>query len=217
MSLMSEWSAMDCQQAETALSLWVGNDLDDAGHAQLLQAHVDACPNCRRRSQEFVAAHTALQEARQHCPESPSLWPRVRAKLVEWESRPRFAKFNVLVPTVVATAACSVLVAVALVEIQRKMERWSSAPSLIARPWGSSPNLFETDPNHRFSRGAPLSGRDFARWQDAEFVPIQPAHHPSHHPSWRLPLIIADDSLEPDELHGFIEPMDDPRQPNQDD
>lgn len=176
---------MDCQQAEATLSLWVGSDLDDADHAQLLHSHLEVCPRCRRRSQEFVAAHTALQEARVRPleeglpPDSSSLWPRVKARLVEWESRPQFAKFNVWVPTVVATAACSVLVLVALVELQRKMERWSSAPSLIAQPWGAQDDLFRSDPMFASSRGRALSRDDLERWQGAEFRTLRPAGNPN--------------------------------------
>jgi len=148
---------MDCRQAESLLALWAGNDLDDIDPTHRVQAHLDACEHCRQRSRDFVVAHTALQEARCAAPESPNLWPRVRAKLMEWEQRPQLAKFNVWVPTALAAVACSLLVLVASVEVQRKLQRPPSR------------DLFRTDSQFARSRDKLLSPYDLERWQEAEF------------------------------------------------
>jgi hypothetical protein len=161
---------MDCQQAESLLALWVGNDLDHAEQSRLLQMHLEACPHCRQRSLEFVVAETALQEARVNgtdgvASESSSLWPRVKARLLEWERCPHFAKFNVWVPTAIATVACSLLVMVASIEVQRRVQ-------------GQARNLFVSDPDFNSSRGSRLTREDFERWQDAEFKTVRQVSGP---------------------------------------
>jgi hypothetical protein len=151
---------MDCRQAESLLALWAGNDLDEIDPARQVQAHLDACEHCRQRSREFVVAHTALQEARCDAPDLCNLWPRVKARLVEWERSPRFAKFNVWVPTAVAAVACSLLVFVASVEVQRKLQRQPAR------------DLFRDDENLARSRGQLVSPYDLERWRETEFEAV---------------------------------------------
>jgi hypothetical protein len=122
---------MECRQVEPLLALWVGNDLE-SGHDVALQQHLELCPQCRERSRQLVVAETALQEARLSPVAGESLWPRVRAKLREWERRPQFAKFNVWVPTAIAAVACSLMVMVASVEVQRKVQHWVVGPGLTS-------------------------------------------------------------------------------------
>lgn len=168
---------MDCQQADALLALWVGSDLEHAEQSRLLQAHLEACPRCRQRSQEFVVAETALQEARCVASETPSLWPSVRSRLLEWERRPHFAKFNVWVPTVVATVACSLLVMVASIEVQRRVQRWSNPP-MAAQPWERGRNLFVSDPGFSTTRGSDLTREDLERWKDLEFRTVRQVSNP---------------------------------------
>jgi predicted anti-sigma-YlaC factor YlaD len=159
---------MDCRQAESWLALWVGNDLSDTEPARQLQVHLEQCEHCRAKSLEFVVAHTALQEARCVPAETPvCLWPRVRARLAQWDCRPQFARFNVWVPTALATVACSLLVWVATVEVQRKVQQWPQVQ-----------NLHQPAMSLQARRSPSVSPRDFERWRELERQPVRFASGP---------------------------------------
>jgi hypothetical protein len=151
---------MHCEQARAALALWVGQDLTDAADRKALDEHLAGCPQCRREQVAFVATQQVLREAQQ--PEGPrvGLWPRVAARLAVWEARPQYQRFNVWVPTVAAALACSVLVGVAIFEVQHR----SSPSNMLA---SQSRNLFETDPEFAASRGRVVTQQDLQRWQQA--------------------------------------------------
>jgi predicted anti-sigma-YlaC factor YlaD len=124
---------MDCRQTEALLALWVGHDLADGEPARSIQTHLETCDRCRERSRQFVVAHTALLESRLATPPGASVWPRVRSRLAELERQPHFAKFNVWVPTAIAAAACSLMVLVAAVEVQRKFDERSVPAPVVSK------------------------------------------------------------------------------------
>jgi len=52
---------MTCSQTESALALWVGNDLEEA-QVPAVKAHLAMCASCRAHWHSLQAAQTALQQ-----------------------------------------------------------------------------------------------------------------------------------------------------------
>lgn len=142
---------MDCRQAQSFLALMVGQDHNDSAGEQHVRQHVTHCASCRRFHQDIGTAQVSLSEAGLQVQTRRHLWPRVAERLAELDRHPQFARFNVLVPTSVATVACLLLVAVTLLEPQQN----SSA----------SRDLFRTDPSFAATRGELPSQADLQRWQ----------------------------------------------------
>lgn len=171
---------IDCRTARTLVALQVGHDLPDAASLRSVTAHVEECSVCRAWQQQLLASQTVLTESRLMFEPHGKLWPRVAACLTEWERRPQFARFNVWIPTVVATAACLLLVAVATLEMQRHNGGLS-----LEMVWQSpSPrDLFRTDPAFAANHGQFPSAEDVQRWRwrgaglDSRGLELQPARN----------------------------------------
>jgi predicted anti-sigma-YlaC factor YlaD len=162
---------MDCRQIQSVLALAVGQDPCDPVDEQAVRAHLSDCPCCRRFRQELEASHAALLESRVH----RGLWPQVAACLAEWECRPRFARFNVWVPSVAAVAASLLLISVAVLEVDHHTHQW--LPSVV-QDRSTPRNLFLTDPNFTASRGQMLSPDDVIRWRQMQHQQLQQAGMP---------------------------------------
>lgn len=152
-----ESDAMNCEQANRLLPLWVGRDLSDAVEAESLRIHVASCPKCHSRQLRLQESLDALQsvstaatgiETQSHS--RPSMWPRVAAALpVRQRGKDRF---NGWVPAIAMALAASLMVAVSIASVEREM---GSQRPLAWRFGPTSPsdgrNLFETDA--RFAPG----------------------------------------------------------------
>ncbi len=166
---------MHCEQAHAALALWVGQDLTDAADQRALEAHLASCPQCRHEQVAFAAAQRVLREAQRPSVSPAGLWPKVAARLVAWDKRPQYQRFNVWVPTVAAALACSVLVGVAIYEVQQRV---SESHMLAAQ----SRNLFITDPEFAASHGRVISPQDVQRWRQALQKASQPTQQQARNP-----------------------------------
>lgn len=171
---------MDCRQAQSFLALMVGQDHNDSAGEQHVRQHVTQCASCRRFHQDIGTAQVSLSEAGLQVQTRRHLWPRVAERLAELDRRPQFARFNVLVPTSVATVACLLLVAVTLLDTQQN-------------PSGSR-DLFRSDPSFAASRGELPSQADFQRWQQRQrndFSMQQPELQQARDQVRRLPPLVA--------------------------
>ncbi len=166
---------MHCEQAHAALALWVGQDLTDVADQRALDEHLAGCPQCRSEQVAFVAAQRVLREAQQPSVRPAGLWPKVSARLTAWDKRPQYQRFNVWVPTVAAALACSVLVGVAIYEVQQRV---TESEMLAAQ----SRNLFLTDPEFAASNGRVISPQDVHRWQQALRDAPQPTQQQARNP-----------------------------------
>jgi hypothetical protein len=154
---------MDCRQAQALWSLVIGQDQPDSAELAALERHTRGCPGCRRFHDDLSRSQTALQEARLTIDPRPRLWPRVSATLIEWERRPKYAVFNVWVPTAIASLACLLLVSVAVWEVDRHRDGSSMIDVVLQRP--APRNLFVSDPAFRGTLGAQPTQDDLRRWQ----------------------------------------------------
>lgn len=160
---------MDCRQAQSLMALMVGQDHGDSQSVDGLERHVEHCAACQKFHQDLQVSQSVLQEARLQVVFRRRVWPSVAARLSEAERTPRFARFNVWVPTAVATAACLLLVSVALFEVQRR-----NAELFPGMAWQGSPSrdLFQTDPQFSASHGNLPSEADFERWLNRPGQPV---------------------------------------------
>ena len=152
-----ESDAMNCEQANRLLPLWIGRDLSDAVEAELLQIHVAACPKCHVRQRRLQGCLDALQTAstaatdvEPHSHSRPSVWPRVAAALPE--RRRVKDRFNGWVPATAMALAASLMLAVSISSVQRELGT-QHTPTWRFGPTSPSDgrNLFETDA--RFAPG----------------------------------------------------------------
>ncbi len=110
---------MNCRRAQSDIALWAGNDLDEAGLADL-QVHLEACPECRK----YLTQMQALLQLVDNCPlrdeadeasqaaVEDSLWPSLSTKLVSLPAS-RYDRFNGWIPAVAVAAVCFAMVLVA--------------------------------------------------------------------------------------------------------
>jgi hypothetical protein len=153
---------MDCRQAQSLVALMVGQDHADANLEGAVQQHVLQCASCRKFHSELVASQSLLGEARLYSDSRRRLWPQVAERLAELDRRPRFARFNVWVPTVVTAAACLLLVTVATLETQRP--QGGILPGMVWQQ-PASRDLFLSDPEFSMHRGELPTADDLARWR----------------------------------------------------
>lgn len=153
---------MDCRHAQTLLGLWVGQDLDDPGVEHALGQHVETCANCRRHRQSLVAACTALRDAQRPMAASRGVWRKVASRIAARGRRPQLARFNVWVPTLAAALACSLLVTVAIVEVQSRVGQRLGGMSRTA--FSTSRDLFVSDPARAASHGRLLTEEEAVRF-----------------------------------------------------
>lgn len=155
----------------------VGQDHGDAHSAEGLERHAGQCAACQKFQLDLQVSQTVLQEARLEVTFRRQLWPSVAARLSEFERSPRFARFNVWVPTTVAAAACLLLVSVALVEVQRRNAELFPGAVWQNMAWQNSAkrDLFRTDPAFNSTHGELPSEADFERWlsRPGQTVPTQ--------------------------------------------
>lgn len=164
---------MDCRQIQPLLALSVGKDLPDATFERSVTLHLQQCPACRERRQALAMSRAVLQDAQRTARPTGGLWPRVTVELARLDRRPPLARFNVWVPTAVAALACSLLVAVAAIEVHRKVNPQST---VFVRPVQTkSRNLFVEDPTFASSRGRIINEEDAAFWRQTQGESLKPA------------------------------------------
>lgn len=164
---------MDCRQIQPLLALSVGQDLPDSTFERSVNLHLQQCPACRERRQALVMSRAVLQDAQRTAYPRGGLWPRVATQLARLDRRQPLARFNVWVPTAVAALACSLLVMVAAVEVQRKVSP-GSAP-LVRSLQPQSRDLFRTEPKFVKSNGRLITEEDVAHWRKTQGESLQPA------------------------------------------
>ena len=166
---------MDCQQIQPLLALAVGQDLPDGDCERTVTLHLQQCPNCREHRQALAMARSVLQDAQPTVRLGGGLWPRISAQLAECQNRRPLARFNVWVPTVVAAMACGILVAIAALEISKKVNPQTTV--FIRSMQAPTRNLFDTDPTFSKSHGRLISEQDVAAWRQSQGELVQPARY----------------------------------------
>lgn len=166
---------MDCRQMQPLLALMVGQDLPDTGLEHAVTQHLQQCPACRERRQSLAMSRSVLLDAQPLVRYRGGLWPRIAARLPQYDRRRQLARFNVWVPTAVAALACSLLVAVAAVEIQRKVNPQAGGYVRGVQP--PARNLFVSDPTFAKSHGKLIDANDVANWNQTQGETLQPARH----------------------------------------
>lgn len=164
---------MDCRQMQPLLALMVGQDLPDSEMERAVTQHLQQCPSCRERRQSLAMSRSVLLDAQPLVRFRGGLWPRIAAKLPQYDRRRQLARFNVWVPTAVAALACTLLVAVAAVEIQRKVNPQVGGYVRGVQP--PSRNLFVSDPTFAKSRGQLIDASDVEHWSQTQGESLQPA------------------------------------------
>lgn len=164
---------MDCRQMQPLLALMVGQDLPDSDLERSVTQHLQQCPACRERRQSLAMSRSVLLDAQRSVRVRGGLWPRIAARLPQYDRRRQLARFNVWVPTAVAALACTLLVAVAAVEVHRKVNPQSAAFVRGLEP--RSRNLFDSDPTFAKSRGQLINANDVAHWSQTQGEAPQPA------------------------------------------
>lgn len=112
----------DCRQARAEIALEAGGDADDAVAARLLEAHLTDCEICReyrlrmRTSLEALQSSATPAYAAVH---QRSLWPGIAARLPAVIRPSAAARFNVWVPTAAMAVACSAMLLVTIVQLER--------------------------------------------------------------------------------------------------
>ena len=160
---------MDCRQSQALMALAVGQDHPAPDAESALHQHLEHCPGCRQVRRQLLKSQQALLESRLQPDPRRRLWPRI-AELAELEQRPQFARFNVLVPSAVAAAACLLLVSVTLLEVSH-------------RP--PTRDLFVSDPAFNAQHGKLPTDEDLERWRRrrtegfSQELPVlaPPVHH----------------------------------------
>lgn len=166
---------MDCRQIQPLLALSVGQDLPDAGLERTVSLHLQQCPACRERRQALAMARAVLQDSQRTARSLGGVWPRVAAQLARFDRRAPLARFNVWVPTAVAALACGILVAIAAIEVHRKV---NPNTTVLVRPFvPPSRNLFESDPTFVKSHGRLINEEDLAHWRKTQGETPQPASY----------------------------------------
>ena len=150
---------------EPLLALSVGQDLPDGEWERTVTQHMQQCPACRERRQALAMSRSVLQDAQPVARIRGGLWPRVAMRITSSNRRP-LAHFNVWVPTAVAALACTVLVTVAAVEIQKKVS--PQTPIMVRSLSAPSRNLFVSDPAFSKSHGQLIDAEDIAAWQQTQ-------------------------------------------------
>jgi len=106
----------------------------------------------------------------------------VARRLAELDVKPQFLRFNVWIPSALATAACLLLVSMAMLEIQRESLRGSQWQAASER------DLFQSDPKFNTHRGQLPNREDLVRWglkpgdqipQDFNRLELKPARSPA--------------------------------------
>jgi len=166
---------MDCRQIQPLLALSVGQDLPDSTFERSVTVHLQQCPACREHRQALAMSRAVLQDAQRMSRSTGGLWPRVAARLARLERRPPLAHFNVWVPTAVAALACSILVAVAVVEVHRKVN--PHAAPLVRSLQPRERDLFVSDPLFTKSNGRLITEEDLAHWRRTQGDAMQPASY----------------------------------------
>ncbi|MBI1346767.1 hypothetical protein GC163_10820 [bacterium] len=169
---------MDCRQAKHWIALIAGQDPTDSQTAGAVRQHVEHCADCRCFHASVGQALSVLPDARREVRGTRRLWPRVAQRLSELDVKPQFLRFNVWIPTVLASAACLLLVSVAIVEVQQQSGQslnWQAA---------NERNLFQSDPQfnqHRAQQPTPQEMRQWGMQPGGEFpelrrqLDVQPA------------------------------------------
>lgn len=107
---------MNCHQAESAIALEVGNDLDESAREELA-THLARCPECCDYQRRLGKAVGVLQSPVEDRPWSPddSVWPGVSSYLAR-AAQPASLRqhFNGWTPAMTVVAACAVMVAISI-------------------------------------------------------------------------------------------------------
>lgn len=173
---------MDCRQAKHWIALIAGQDPTDSQVAAGVQQHLRSCPACRDYHESCGQTLSVLADSRRVPDPRRRLWPAVARRLAELDVQPPFLRFNVWIPTALASAACLFLVSVAMLEIQRESARSSQWQAASER------DLFQSDPKFNTNRGQLPNRTDFVRWglkpgdqvpQDFNRLELRPARSPA--------------------------------------
>lgn len=125
---------MNCHQAESAIALEVGNDLDESALEELT-THLARCPECRAYQRQLSKAVDVLQSPAEERPWSPddSVWPGVANYLAK-SAQPASLRrhFNGWTPAMTVVAACAVMVVISILrpsEVQPTSTYYINGPS----------------------------------------------------------------------------------------
>lgn len=109
--------AMNCEQIQNDIALWVGNDLPP-DEAESIRRHVAACPECRAQARRLKSA---LEVVGRSIPEptydtADSLWPAVAERLPQRPRKRSEPAWKRWAPSLVATVvAAGVMMAVVVI------------------------------------------------------------------------------------------------------